>query len=155
MSQPVVLDTNLLVLLVVGLQDRAAIARHKRLAAYTSEDFDILSSMIRSASAVLLTPNTLTEASNLLGKADRQALAFRALLGQLVKLQGERYIQSTQAVEHVAFHRLGLTDAALLTLLDEIPDDAVLLTADLGLYLTANGAGRQALNWNHLPHRDI
>ena len=155
MPQPVVLDTNLLVLLVVGLHDPALISRHKRLAAYTREDFDILVEMLRLASAVLLTPDTLTEASNLLGKGDRQAEAPRALLTEFVKLQGETDIESRLAVDHAAFRRLGLADAALLTLMPEVSGEALLLTADLGLYLAASEAGRKALNWNHLPHRDI
>ena len=61
------IDANLLVLLVVGSEDRGLIAGHRRLRGYTADDFDRLLGIIESVERVFVTPNTLTEASNLLG----------------------------------------------------------------------------------------
>ena len=58
----VILDANLLVLLVVGLYSRSYIARHKRLAAYSEKDFDLLSAYVASASR--LTAMALSKASS-------------------------------------------------------------------------------------------
>jgi hypothetical protein len=41
-GQTLILDTNLLVLLVVGMTSRAYISRHKRLRAFLESDFDVL-----------------------------------------------------------------------------------------------------------------
>lgn len=60
-------DTGLLILLVVGNEDRALIPRFRRLSGYTDQDYDILHNLIRRAGQVLVTPNTLTEVSNLIG----------------------------------------------------------------------------------------
>jgi hypothetical protein len=62
-----VLDTNLLVLLAVGLTDPAFIARHRRLyPTYRKEHFDRLRDFVERAPALATTTHVLTEASNLL-----------------------------------------------------------------------------------------
>ena len=63
-AKVIVLDANLLLLLVVGLTSRAYISKHKRLQGYEELDFDLLICLIGSAN-VIVTPNTLTETSNL------------------------------------------------------------------------------------------
>ena len=42
----IVIDANLLVLLVVGLTDRALIAKHKRTKTFEPEDFDLLTRLL-------------------------------------------------------------------------------------------------------------
>ena len=49
----------------MGSASRNYISKHKRLRAYAETDFDLLVAQLSVASAVLLTPNTLTETSNL------------------------------------------------------------------------------------------
>ena len=62
------IDANLLVLLAVGNEGRDFIAKHRRLDEYSAADYDILIGLLRQVSRVLVTPNTLTEASNLLSQ---------------------------------------------------------------------------------------
>ena len=67
-------DTSLLMLLVAGTTDRGLIGRHRRLQGYTVEDYDLLLDIAGRPGRVFVTPNTLTEASNLLaqhGEPDR------------------------------------------------------------------------------------
>jgi GntR family transcriptional regulator / MocR family aminotransferase len=59
-----ILDTNLLLLLVVGLTDPRYVSAHKRLK-FQRQDFQRLQEWIDAATAVILTPNILTETSNL------------------------------------------------------------------------------------------
>ena len=61
-------DANLLVLLVVGNVDQDLIAKHGRLEEYTAEDYETLLDLLSQTrqSQIYVTPNTLTEASNLL-----------------------------------------------------------------------------------------
>jgi|SRR5260370_24013327 hypothetical protein len=144
----VLLDSNLLVLLVAGMSSREYIGKHRRLRDYSEEDFDLLIEFIRPMSALIVTPNILTETSNLLsgiGEPARSHIAdtFRQLIGSL----DERFVHSTRAVEQPEFPRLWLTDAAVLT---ELVNSHVLLTADLDLYLAAAQRGYTAVNFNHL-----
>ena len=62
------LDTNLLVLLIVGSESRELIPKHRRLEHFTVDDFDILAEFLENADRLYVTPNTLTETSNLVGQ---------------------------------------------------------------------------------------
>lgn len=46
MSSTLLIDTNLIVLLVVGLADEKAVINHKRTRAYTIDDFRLLTEFI-------------------------------------------------------------------------------------------------------------
>ena len=144
----VLLDSNLLVLFIAGMSSREYIGRHRRLRDYSEEDFDLLVEFIRPMSALVVTPNILTEASNRLSGIAEPARShiadtFRQILGSM----DERFVQSTRAVEQREFPRLWLTDAAVLT---ELANSHVLLTADLDLYLAASQRRYSAVNFNHL-----
>ena len=74
------LDANLFVLLVVGSESRELIAKHRRLRNYSAEDYDILVELLENADRLFVTPNTLTETSNLLsqhGEPERSLLMRR------------------------------------------------------------------------------
>lgn len=144
----VVVDSNLLLLLVVGLAGEKYISKHKRLAAYTVEDYQLLIQSISGVERVIVTPNTLTETSNLLGyvaEPDRSYLfhVFRELIGSAE----EKYYESGQSSRRPEFPRLGLTDSAIL---EAVSDANPLLTADLDLYLAALANGGKAVNFNHM-----
>jgi len=144
----VLLDSNLLVLFIAGMSSREYIGRHRRLRDYSEEDFDLLVEFIRPMSALVVTPNILTEASNLLsGIAEPARSHIADTFRQIVGSMDERFVQSTRAVEQREFPRLWLTDAAVLT---ELANSHVLLTADLDLYLAASQRGYSAVNFNHL-----
>jgi hypothetical protein len=143
----VVLDANLLVLLVVGMASPACILRHKRLRAYNVRDFELLRTVLSSASRVIVTPNTVTEASNLAGQISEPArtLVFTKLRA-LLTIAEERYVASRRVAENSTFLRLGITDAVVLDVMDV---SSILLTSDLDLYLEAARQGRTAVNFNH------
>lgn len=144
----IVLDSNLLVLLVVGTASRDYIGRHRRLRDYDESDFDLLLGVIAPASQIIVTPNTLTETSNLVSQISEPARThIAAAFWLLVTTFDERYIASTRAAKQAEFPRLWLTDSVLL---DELANSHVLLTADLDLYLAASRKGYSAINFNHL-----
>lgn len=144
---PVVLDSQLLLLLIVGSANRAYIAKHRRLQDYSEQDFLFLLDLIASAPEIVVTPNTLTETSNL---ARQIAEPARSRIGELFRVvarsAAERYRESSRAVDRVEFFRLGLTDAVLLDLLGK---SEILLTADHELYLTALSQGLKASYFVH------
>ncbi len=146
MARPaVLLDTNVLILYVVGLASPDYIARHKRLSAYSQHGrkaFDALQDFVSFASALQCTPNVLTEASNLLGRRDDElSLAILDAFERLVGQMEERSVNSATALARPEFRRLGLADSASLEALD---DDSLLLTDDALLYDAALRAGVNA-----------
>ena len=145
----IVVDANLLLLWIVGLASPDYIRKHKRLQAYTDEDFTILLNILSRARRIILTPNTLTETSNLAGYISEPARTeILCVLAALIKAAEteERFIDSMTAAARPEFFRLGLTDSALLHLAAE---PHTLLTADVGLYLAALRRGLNAENFNH------
>jgi len=141
-----IIDTQLLLLFVVGTTKRSYIRKHKRLHAYSEADFDLLQEVIAPYDNIMVTPNTLTETSNLLGyiQEPMRSEVF-AIFGAIVQYTDERYVESRAICGRREFVLLGLTDAALL---DLSSDGNILLTSDLGLYLA--GANDGAVNFNHI-----
>ena len=141
-------DANLLVLLVAGDTDPHIITRHKRLKQFSVQDYRLLRELIAEAGGVVyVTPNTLTEASNLLrnyGEPDRTRLSNT--LAALVNESQEVVVHSVDAVANRAYQRLGLTDAALL---EVVSADRPLLTADVQLAIEAQQLDASAaVNFN-------
>ena len=139
-------DSNLLVLLVVGSVDRGQVGKHRRAQSFTPEDYDRLLRMINALKRVLVTPNTLTEASNLL--KSRNDHRFLDRLRLVIEESEEIVVVSAAAARNTAFPRLGLTDAALL---EAVSEERPLITADFDLFWAASSKGRNAaLNFTHL-----
>jgi hypothetical protein len=150
-GRTVLVDTNLLVLLVVGATSRDYIGKHKRLTAFIQEDYDVLLELIAGAQAVRVTPNILTETSNLaayIGEPARSQVfqTFQRLVSSFLEL----YVPSTAAIGRWEFIRLGLTDAAVL---EALTGQVVLLTTDLDLFLAAQATGALAINFNQVRDR--
>lgn len=143
-----VLDANLLALLVVGLVDPEMISAHKRTRAYVPDDFDLLTMVIQDARSIAVTPNVITEASNLLAQTnERDRTRLLTVLGQIVGKVSERYVRSRDAVAVRSFVRLGLSDAAIITGFG--PDDCV-LTSDLDLHVEISKTTTPTVNFNHI-----
>ena len=133
------IDTNLLVLLVVGETDKDLISKHRRTRAYRVEDYDLLVRLINETDQqVFVTPNTLTEASNLLAQ-DRQEEPDRSrifgVLQALIERTEEAVVESRVATRNSNFKWLGLADAVLL---EVVSASNPLITTDSNLYLTAS-----------------
>lgn len=139
------IDSNLLVLLAVGSVDRSQVGRHRRARRFAPEDYDRLMAIVAALERVLVTPNTLTEASNLL--QSRSDPRFLDALRLIVAESEEIVVASARAARNDVFLRLGLADAVLL---EAVSKTRPLLTADLDLYLAA--AAREtgaAFNFTH------
>ena len=150
-GERLIVDANLLVLYVVGAVDRTHVGRHKRTATFTADDFDLIVELFSKAAAVIVTPNILTEVSNVcvFGLGGRSASAVREKLRLFTRVEGvaESYVPSRVAADRVAFSRLGLTDAGILEL---SASGHTVLTDDLPLCLELARLGARVLNFNHL-----
>lgn len=145
-------DANLLVLFTVGRVNEDIISKHRRLQAYSVGDFELLVSLVAPTPSLFVTPNTLTEASNLLaqhGEPERSDLLEG--LRFLIEESEEIVVASTAAASRSEFPSLGLADAALL---EAASVEKPVLTVDLGLYLAAaSKAPESAVNFTAL--RDL
>jgi len=144
----VLLDSNLLVLLVVGKASRDFISQHKRLSAYTIGDYDLLCSVLAGFETIILTPHTLTETSNLIRQIAEPAKSeIMFAFAELVESEREETLPSKQAALRYEFLYLGLTDSVLVELSSR---GSHLLTTDVDLYLAAQAYGIPSENFNHI-----
>jgi hypothetical protein len=146
----IIIDTNLLVLLVVGQTSPTYIAKHKRLKAYSKEDYELLLDVLSGAATLAVTPHILTETSNLLANIDEPAksrirVRFREMIG--LETTDERRLQSKDVSRKPEFMWLGLADVSLL---DACSSTETLLTADFDLHSAALARGKHSLNFTHL-----
>lgn len=141
-------DTNLLVLLIVGSLDLQQVERFRRTRAYSLEDYSLLAAFVAGFKRLLTTPNLLTEVSNLIGQL-AEPLRRRALeaLGILTGQFEERFHASRELVLNQSFPLLGLADASVILAVDET---VTVLTDDLDLYVRLSSSGVNAINFNHL-----
>ena len=143
------IDANLLTLLVVGNTDKALISKHRRLRGYSVEDYDTLIYTLSRVERIFITPNTLTEASNLLAQhGDPERSLIFDTLRAIIHDNIEVVVRSRVASSRSEFNRLGLTDSALLEVVSE---ETPLITVDMDLYLASLQEGQnRALNFSHI-----
>ena len=148
-ARRIVIDANLLVLFIVGRTGRQLIGKHRRLREFSTDDYDRLIRVINGVERVIVTPNTLTEASNLLFQhQDPERSQFLEMLRSVVENSEEITVASVDARNSGAFRRLGLTDAVLL---EVISAEAPLITVDLNLFVAASTQQpNAAVNFRHL-----
>ncbi|MDE0601252.1 MAG: hypothetical protein OXI56_05600 [bacterium] len=130
------IDANLLVLLVVGSVSRSLIRKHRRTRNFVPEQYDALLRAIEVTAHVIVTPNTLTEACNLLKASDDARFLVR--LRQLIEESEEVVVESREAAGNPYYLEVGLADAVLL---EKISPQRPLVTADAALYQIASTLG--------------
>jgi hypothetical protein len=140
----VLIDTQLLVLLIVGLTNPAFIRRHKRVAPYNERHFSLLKGMLAQASKLVCTAHVLTETSNLLRQiADPMRSQIMATFKGFIEAAEEQNVRGALAAAQPFFVRLGLTDAAILSL---DPTEVQVLTVDHDLHIASLEKGFDTQN---------
>lgn len=144
------IDANLLVLFIVGRTSRKLIAKHRRLREFSVDDYERLVRMLRTVRGIVVTPNTLTETSNLLAQHNEPDRSrFFDVLRYTIENSQEITIASVDACRRPAFQRLGLTDAAVL---DIVSAETPVVTVDLDLFVAALRKNpNAAVNFRHHP----
>ncbi len=145
------IDANLLVLLVVGRVGEEFITKHSRLQQFVVEDYRILRNLLDRVEQAFVTPNTLTETSNLLAQhGEPERSRFFDQLRFTIEDSREIQVISEVASQNREFRRLGLTDAALL---EVATVETPLLTVDLDLYHAALAKDQDtAVNFRHIQN---
>jgi hypothetical protein len=150
-ARRVLLDTNLLLLYLVGSCAPDWILRHKRTASYRIDEFKLLCAILSWVRILVVTPNIMTETSNLarqIGDPERRSEIMKRL-AMISQHSDERYVESANlaAAFPRQFLRLGVTDAGIIDLCKQ---GFVVLTDDLSLYLEVERLGGNAVNFQHL-----
>jgi hypothetical protein len=83
-AKGVLVDTNLLVLFLVGTVNRQRIANFKRTGDFTIEDYELLARLIGWFGKLIATPHVLSQVSDLTDLTGKELVASRALFKKLV-----------------------------------------------------------------------
>ncbi|MEJ2881525.1 hypothetical protein [Pedobacter sp. GR22-6] len=136
----VLVDTNALVVIVLGMMDPSIINTHKTTSIYEIEDYETIMSLIDyDLNKILVLPSTLTELDNLLNSFNGRYrelynLTFRKILTETT----EKTLSSRTVENSFYLPLLGLTDSLILHL---APEFDALITSDSLLSDYANSLG--------------
>lgn len=133
------IDTNALIIFLIGLIDPKLINTHRRTSIYEEQDFFDLSSFIGDIKNLVVLPNVWTEVDNLLNNFGRgHKEKYIQEITQTIKLTTEKFLETEKATNSFGFFDLGITDSLLLEYSKECE---LLITSDSKLsdYAIANG----------------
>lgn len=122
------IDSDPLLLLLVGTYDNSMIGRFKRIKKYTNLDFDVLVQFL-TKKRVFVTPGVLAEVSNFaeeLGNKRFQEFVDRNM--ENLREMSELYIGKDIIIASSEFRQLGFTDTSIMLVAKEHGGEV--LTAD-------------------------
>ena len=144
----VLVDTNLLVVLMVGKLSPAHLRNCRATKAFTEDDFWVLHRFVGLFGTLVTTPHILTEVSNLSGKLPDSLLRqFRDVFREVINELSEKPMAAEKVARDAQFPRFGLTDTAITMI---APKSYLVLTDDLTLYRNFEQTNVAAINFNHI-----
>jgi len=97
----ILIDTNALLILVLGLIDPQSINKNKRASIYDEQDFYLLLSIIKDFSNLVILPNIWTELDNLLNNlTGDNKYKYCEILKRLSLETKEEYLETTIGINH-------------------------------------------------------
>jgi len=145
-GRAVTLDCNILILLIVGSIGENHIRKFKRTNQYTYDDYLLLVELIKM-STIVLTPNVLTEASNLLEQYEfyNQRIGLKNI-ENIISQSNEIYTKSNELVKLDTYLKFGLADSSIYNLCKK---GIMAITVDLPLYGYLSSKSLPVINFNH------
>lgn len=149
----VLIDTNLLVLLIVGLYNKRLIKKHKRTRTYTQDDFALLLQSLECYDKLWFTSHSLAEVSNLLKQTNnREANQLLLFLKTFISTAKESHYSKDLLFKNKDHLHLGVTDLSILLKSKRV---GCVFTVDLDLYLSILKLGYNVVNFNHLRVKNL
>ena len=144
----VLIDTNLLLLLIVGLYNKDLISVHKRTKEFIPKDFDLLVESIDGYNVLWVTSHCLAEVSNLIMQTnEKQAKELMAYFSIFVAKAKESHIPKEIIFKNGISTRLGVADTGLIIKSKRV---SCVFTVDFKLYIEILKRGYNVVNFNHL-----
>ncbi|WP_257288527.1 hypothetical protein [Endozoicomonas sp. SESOKO2] len=148
-KQGAFLDTNLLVLYLVGKYEPEFVPKFKRTAMYTEQDFHWLNEYVSQFSRIVVTPQVLAETWNFLEKINE--IKFKEFIVSILPTLyevNELYIEKDEVISAEGFSYMGITDISVILAAKSL--DCLVLTDDLRAYSYFASHEVMAININHL-----
>lgn len=140
------LDTNVLILLILGRADLAHFGKHKRLDIFDRDDLTNLETTLRDATGFVTLPYIMAEFSNLIN-ISKASISAVVMFERFISQAEELDCRSEDIIQNPYFRRLGLTDAAIIQL---ARDRLHVVTVDNVLCNVLLDKGIMAINLRHM-----
>ena len=137
----ILIDTNLLLVLLVGNVNPSWVGRVGKTAKYSEEDYELVRDILVQFNRFILIPQVLTETGNLIKRNSGNASANEDLNLEILKFvhndaTSEARVLSKRIVVQRAFQNLGYADAAIIQ------------TAIRGHLIFTDDGPLQSMAWN-------
>jgi hypothetical protein len=145
----ILVDTNLLLLYIVGSIDIERIRSFKRTSIDDTDDFDIVLTLINLFdNKIVSTPHILSQVSDLVGKND----TFRSGLKQLISgfVSQEIFVKGSILVQSSGFASFGIADTAIIEMAKQ---SYLVFTDDNSLYGFLKNTNSDALSLNQFRQK--
>ena len=144
----ILVDTNILLLYVVGSFDPKLVPNFKRTQQFTVEDFELVIRLFESFAKIVTTPNILTEVNSLAGQLGEPAKR-KCLVNFGIRIESldEQHTPSSELANAAQWPEVGLTDCGILR---TAKGKYLVLTDDWRLAGLSEKLGVDAVNFNHL-----
>lgn len=147
-NKGILIDTNILLLLIVGSSNRKRISQFKRTEQFIPEDYDLLIKLIHLFPKIITTPNILTEVNSLTNQIGEQERSkCFAIFAQLISEIDEFTLSSQDIVKNNGFIKFGLTDCGIV---EVSKNQYLVLTDDFKLFNYLQKLGIDSINFNDL-----
>lgn len=150
-SGGLLIDSNLLVLLIVGSVNPNRISTFKRTSKYHRTDFELLAKFAAEFQFLYSVPHVFAEVSNLTDLKGQDRERARAVLSQFIQTSEEHLIPSATAAGSPYYQWLGLVDAAILQAASVTRCHVI--TDDSDLYSALSRGGIMVTYFGHLQAR--
>ncbi len=141
------IDTNLLIVLLVGRTSPRRIPTCDRTQSYSIEDYRLLERLVAEFRTTITIPHILTEVSNLDPLHGRERSQFQAHYQQWIEASREFFDESRAVVHDPLFRPAGLADAAISMVARH---GMLVLTDDLRFWGMLLRRGIDAINFTHM-----
>ena len=124
----ILVDSNALIVLLIGLIDPKLFETHKATSIYDEDDFHELLNVIGDFDQIIVLPNIWTEVDNLLNTfGGNYKYTYVQKIREIIKITSENYIDSKTGSECESFLNIGLTDSLVL---EQAKSCKLLITSD-------------------------
>ncbi len=147
-KQGVFLDTNLLVMFLIGTYDKTLVPRFKRTSMYTTEDFEWLDTYVSRFSKIIVTPQVMAEAWNFVEKLGKEIEQFLNVVLPKLFLFDEEYVDKDTVLQAKGFCYVGVTDMSVIQA--GVNLKCLVITDDLRAFSYFCQFGVTTININHL-----
>jgi hypothetical protein len=145
----ILLDTNLLLLYLIGLYDLNFIRQFKRTCMYDKNDFIWMHKFLTRFDNIFITPQVLGEVWNFAEKIHGKRLnAFIETAIKNLLVVTENYVEKNILLQEDSFFYVGVTDTSIICSAKKL--NCLVITDDLRAYSYYVANGVDTININHL-----